>query len=394
MDFMSRLRKKTYISYTLKRGKELGNEAVEEDKKENYEAACRLYLSAAEAMNHAIRYEELNETTFQRMRERADAYLERSEELKKYLAAEHMKRNVTDISGESPRKEDFKEDEEEEEEEKEEEEEEEEYSSDLQQRLDIVQKPYVKWCDVFGLREAKQILGEAFIMPLKFPHLFTGKRKPWKSILLYGPPGTGKTLLVQALASSVPSSTFIFLSNYLDESDSFLKDLFKNKRAQSPKLILVDEIDAVFNLESTRGMRMELFTYHMEGRDCSDGILILATTNKPWLLNEPLLKRFEKKIYTSFPNWTDRLQILKFCLGDAPHCLTEKNLEELATKTEGYSGDDISAFVRDALMQSIRKVNAATHYKRSDMLLSLARSKPTTTEYGLRRYEYFQKYSC
>ncbi|CAL1268130.1 unnamed protein product [Larinioides sclopetarius] len=281
--------------------------------------------------------EELNETTFQRMRERADAYLERSEELKKYLAAEHMKRNVTDISGESPRKEDFKEDEEEEEEEKEEEEEEEEYSSDLQQRLDIVQKPYVKWCDVFGLREAKQILGEAFIMPLKFPHLFTGKRKPWKSILLYGPPGTGKTLLVQALASSVPSSTFIFLSNYLDESDSFLKDLFKNKRAQSPKLILVDEIDAVFNLESTRGMRMELFTYHMEGRDCSDGILILATTNKPWLLNEPLLKRFEKKIYTSFPNWTDRLQILKFCLGDAPHCLTEKNLEELATKTEGVT---------------------------------------------------------
>ncbi|GBM06433.1 Vacuolar protein sorting-associated protein 4A [Araneus ventricosus] len=414
------------VSYALKKGIELLTEATEEDKKKNYEEASRLYEFGAEYFLHAIKSEELKETSVQKIRERTAIYLERSEKLKKYLQEKYMKKPITDSNGERLTKEDS---------------EEEEDLSDLLLRLDVAEKPYVKWRDVFGLHQGKGTLEEAFIMPLKFPHLFTSKRRPWNSILLYGPPGTGKTSLAHALATEAASSTFILLSNCLGESGRLFKNLFMNERTQSPTIILIDEIDVLFNTEAARKTKMELLTYIKGPRKESDGILILATTSEPWLLDDALLKRFEKKIYTPLPNTTERLQILKFCLSETPHNLTEGNLQELAQKTEGYSGGDISALVQDSLMQPIRKVKTATHYKRvsgpsrsdrnvtvddlltpcspscsgaievsweeipsdkllepvinmCDLILSLASSKPTTDEYGLRRYENFQEYFC
>merc|ERR1712160_113380 len=95
----------------------------------------------------------------------------------------------------------------------------------------ITEKPNVKWSDVAGLEKAKESLQEAVILPLKFPHLFTGKRKPWKGILLYGPPGTGKSYLAKACATMADATFFSIsssdlISKWVGESEKLIKALF------------------------------------------------------------------------------------------------------------------------------------------------------------------------
>ena len=91
----------------------------------------------------------------------------------------------------------------------------------------MTDKPNVKWEDVAGLESAKEALKEAVILPIKFPHLFTGKRQPWKGILLYGPPGTGKSFLAKAVATEANSTFFSvsssdLVSKWMGESERFV----------------------------------------------------------------------------------------------------------------------------------------------------------------------------
>ncbi|KFR08362.1 Vacuolar protein sorting-associated protein 4A, partial [Nipponia nippon] len=96
----------------------------------------------------------------------------------------------------------------------------------------------------------------------------------------------------------------------------------------------------------------------------SDGILVLGATNIPWVLDSAIRRRFEKRIYIPLPEEAARAQMFRLHLGNTPHCLTDANIQELARKTDGYSGADISIIVRDALMQPVRKVQSATHFKK------------------------------
>ena len=115
----------------------------------------------------------------------------------------------------------------------------------------VREKPNVKWSDVAGLDQAKGSLQEAVILPIRYPQLFTGERKPWRGILLFGPPGTGKSFLAKACATEAGNSTFFSLSSsdlvskWLGESERLVKQLFVLARENKPSIIFIDEIDSL-----------------------------------------------------------------------------------------------------------------------------------------------------
>lgn len=112
-------------------------------------------------------------------------------------------------------------------------------------RTIVMSRPNVQWSD------AKSLLKEAVILPMRFPHIFVGKRRPWEGILLYGPPGTGKSYLAKAVASEANNSTFFsvsssdLVSKYVGESEKLIKNLFSLARAKKPSIIFIDEIDSL-----------------------------------------------------------------------------------------------------------------------------------------------------
>merc|ERR1719491_2788379 len=158
----------------------------------------------------------------------------------------------------------------------------------------VMEKPNVKWTDVAGLEAAKEALKEAVILPIKFPHLFTGNRKPWRGILLFGPPGTGKSYLAKAVATEANNSTFFsvsssdLVSKWLGESEKLVKNLFEMAREHKPSIIFIDEVDSLCGSrsdnesESARRIKTE-FLVQMQGvGNDTEGILVLGATNIPW----------------------------------------------------------------------------------------------------------------
>ena len=240
----------------------------------------------------------------------------------------------------------------------------------------VIEKPNVKWDDVAGLEAAKEALKEAVIMPIRFPQLFQGKRKPWKGILLFGPPGTGKSYLAKAVASEANDSTFFsvsssdLVSKWLGESEKLVKNLFAMAQKEKPSIIFIDEVDSLCGSrsdnesESARRIKTE-FLVQMQGvGHDSEGILVLGATNIPWSLDAAIRRRFEKRIYIPLPEELARRRMFTIHIGNTPNQLTDQDIQLLASKTDGFSGADIGILVRDALMQPIRRVQSATHFKR------------------------------
>ncbi|GLG98818.1 Vacuolar protein sorting-associated protein 4B [Gryllus bimaculatus] len=353
---------------TLQKAIDLVTKATEEDRNKNYEEALRLYEHAVEYFLHAIKYEAQGERAKESIRAKCLQYLDRAEKLKEYLKKGKPKKPVK--AGETKtddKKSDSDSDSDDPEKKK------------LQTKLEgaiVVEKPHVKWSDVAGLEGAKEALKEAVILPIKFPHLFTGKRIPWKGILLFGPPGTGKSFLAKAVATEANNSTFFsvsssdLVSKWLGESEKLVKNLFELARQHKPSIIFIDEVDSLCSArsenesESARRIKTE-FLVQMQGvGNDNDGILVLGATNIPWVLDAAIRRRFEKRIYIPLPEEHARLLMFKLHIGNTPHTLTEEDFKTLAKKTEGYSGADISIVVRDALMQPVRKVQTATHFLR------------------------------
>lgn len=353
---------------TLQKAIDLVTRATEEDKKKNYEEAFRLYEHGVEYFLHAIKYEAQSEKAKESIRAKCAQYLERAEKLKKYLRDKSKsKKPVKDSDGgTNTKKEDNSSDSEEDPDKK-------KLLNQLEGAI-VIEKPNIKWSDVAGLEGAKEALKEAVILPIKFPHLFTGKRKPWKGILLFGPPGTGKSFLAKAVATEANNSTFFsvsssnLVSKWLGESEKLVKNLFEMARQQKPSIIFIDEIDSLCSSrsdnesESARRIKTE-FLVQMQGvGNDTDGILVLGATNIPWILDAAIRRRFEKRIYIPLPDELARLAIFKLSIGTTPHSISEENFKELAKQTEGFSGADISVLVRDSLMQPVRKVQTATHF--------------------------------
>lgn len=252
---------------------------------------------------------------------------------------------------------------------------------------DIVEgKVNVRWETIAGLEEAKHLLQEAVVLPLWMPDYFKGIRRPWKGVLMFGPPGTGKTMLAKAVASecnttffSVSASTLS--SKYRGESEKMVRILFEMARYYSPSTIFFDEIDALAGSrgaasehEASRKVKTELMV-QMDGVDGSDEgedengekierktVIVLAATNTPWDLDEALRRRLEKRIYIPLPEEDGRKELFRINM-QGVEIDDDVDLDELSSKSNGYSGADVANVCRDASMMSVRRIMESARKK-------------------------------
>lgn len=354
---------------SLQKAIDIVTKATEEDKAKNYEEALRLYEHGVEYFLHAIKYEAHSDKAKESIRAKCGQYLERAEKLKEHVKNKDNKKKPVKAGDTGKKNSDSDSDSESGDPEK----------KKLQEKLSgaiIMEKPNIKWDDVAGLEGAKEALKEAVILPIKFPHLFTGKRKPWRGILLFGPPGTGKSYLAKAVATEAGNSTFFsvsssdLVSKWLGESEKLVRNLFELARTHQPSIIFIDEVDSLCSSrsenesESARRIKTE-FLVQMQGVGANnDGTLVLGATNIPWVLDAAIRRRFEKRIYIPLPEKNARTDIFKIHIGNTPNSLVEEDFRRLGEASEGFSGADVSIVVRDALMEPVRKVQSATHFKR------------------------------
>lgn len=231
--------------------------------------------------------------------------------------------------------------------------------------------PGVRWDDVAGLPEAKRLLEEAVVLPLWMPEYFQGIRRPWKGVLMFGPPGTGKTLLAKAVATECGTTFFnvssaTLASKWRGESERLVRVLFDLARAYAPSTIFIDEIDSLCNSrgasgehESSRRVKSELLV-QVDGVNVSSSgedrkiVMVLAATNFPWDIDEALRRRLEKRIYIPLPNFESRKELIKINLRTV-EMAADVDIDEVARRTEGYSGDDLTNVCRDASLNGMRR---------------------------------------
>ncbi|XP_067927897.1 vacuolar protein sorting-associated protein 4A-like [Watersipora subatra] len=355
---------------SLQKAIDLVTKATEEDKNKNYQQALHYYEHGVEYFLHAMKYEAHSDRAKESIRTKCVSYLDRAEKLKTYLASDKKKPMKDPSAGGTASKKGGDDDDDN------------EAGTETKKMKDqlsgalVMEKPNVKWDDVAGLNAAKEALKEAVILPIKFPHLFQGNRKPWKGILLFGPPGTGKSYLAKAVATEANNSTFFSVSSadltskWLGESEKLVKNLFAMAREYKPSIIFIDEVDSLCSArgdndsEASKRIKTE-FLVQMQGvGNDTDGILVLGATNIPWVLDSAIRRRFEKRIYIPLPEAPARADMFKLAIGDTANELTASNFQELGRLTEGFSGADINILVRDAMMQPVRKVQTATHFRR------------------------------
>jgi vacuolar protein-sorting-associated protein 4 len=213
------------------------------------------------------------------------------------------------------------------------------------------------------------------ILPTKFPQLFTGKRTPFKGILLYGPPGTGKSYLAKAVATEAESTFFSvssadLISKWQGESERLVRQLFEMAR-EAPggrAIIFIDEVDSLCGSrsegesDSLRRVKTE-FLVQMDGVGTKEGqVLILGATNIPWELDAAIRRRFEKRVYIPLPEAEARTAMVKLHLGDTPNNLTDSDFDRIGEITENASGSDIKVLVKEALMQPLRRCQQAQQF--------------------------------
>ncbi|XP_013601113.1 PREDICTED: ribosome biogenesis ATPase RIX7-like isoform X1 [Brassica oleracea var. oleracea] len=226
----------------------------------------------------------------------------------------------------------------------------------------------VTFADIGSLDETKESLQELVMLPLRRPDLFKGGLlKPCRGILLFGPPGTGKTMMAKAIANEAGAS-FInvsmstITSKWFGEDEKNVRALFTLAAKVSPTIIFVDEVDSMLGQrtrvgehEAMRKIKNEFMT-HWDGlmSNSGDKILVLAATNRPFDLDEAIIRRFERRIMVGLPSVESREKILRTLLSKEK---TENlDFHELAQMTDGYSGSDLKNFCTTAAYRPVREL--------------------------------------
>ncbi|MCI6543671.1 MAG: ATP-dependent zinc metalloprotease FtsH [Phascolarctobacterium succinatutens] len=231
------------------------------------------------------------------------------------------------------------------------------------------EKLKITFKDVAGAEEAKQELEEV-VEFLKHPQKYNdlGAKIP-KGVLLYGPPGTGKTLLAKAVAGeagvpffSISGSDFVEM--FVGVGASRVRDLFDQAKKSAPCIVFIDEIDAVGRQRGAglggghdeREQTLNQLLVEMDGFSANEGIIMIAATNRPDILDPALLRpgRFDRQIVVDRPDIKGRTEILKVHVKGKPMG-PDVNLDVIAQRTPGFTGADLSNLVNEAALLTARK---------------------------------------
>ena len=253
----------------------------------------------------------------------------------------------------------------------------------------FVEVPDVRWQDVGGLEGVKAHLIEAVQWPLKYPHLFEEAGiRPTKGILISGPPGCGKTLLAKAIANE-SGVNFIsvkgpaLLSKYVGESERGVREVFRKARQAAPCIIFFDEIDALVPVRSGSSSDSHVaervlsqFLAEVDGIEELKGVLVLGVTNRLDILDPAVLRpgRFDEVVEIPIPNEEDRKEIFEIHLRNKP--LSPRIvLDDLVSKTEGFSGADIAGACHKAALTALRRVVGQGGGEKADKRIRLQITK-------------------
>jgi len=239
------------------------------------------------------------------------------------------------------------------------------------------EKPEVKWCDVVGVDDAKNALRESIVYPTKRGDLFP---LGWpRGILLYGPPGCGKTILAAATANEL-DGYFInvdgssMMSKWLGEAEKNVSRLFKMahsyaEREGKPVILFIDELDSLLGertneiggeVRSRNQFLTEMDGINSKGKDTK--LYVIGATNKPWSLDHPFLRRFQKRIYVSLPSVEAREKL--FSLYTSQLKLDSRvRLHTLASIFDGYSASDIKDICQAVQLKVVNEMFQSSQYK-------------------------------
>jgi len=281
--------------------------------------------------------------------------------------------------------------------------------------LIMKEKPDVNWKEVVGLDDAKNALRESIVYPTKRPDLFP---LGWpKGMLLYGPPGCGKTILAAATANEL-DGYFInvdaasMMSKWLGEAEKNVSKLFNMARHYSEKegktvILFIDEVDSLLGTRSSEvGGEIRTknqFLSEMDGVDTKGKDLkmyVIGATNKPWSLDWPFLRRFQKRIYVSLPTLEARTKLFELYTSPLRKDPRVKALE-LAKLFDGYSASDIKDVCQSAQLKAVHELFNSPGYHEpiqgverpqpksltmADFRAIMARRKPSVSTEMIRAY--------